>query len=280
MSEDDFTAEETAAMEAMENDQGQAEEAPQPEQPAEVSAEPPQEQAEEQARQAKPPEGFVPHAALHAERMRNREMAEKLAALEKWKQEQEVPPEPEPEYRDPLEDPDGFRKWAEANQRKTTEPLQQFMEQQRAAQEHQQRVQMAAQAEAEFAKTTPDYNDAATFVQRQRVEELRGMGYTDPMISQQLRQDAINIFTGAQQAGMNPAQLLYLRAQQAGFKPKAQQQAERMQAQAKAQEQTRTLGQASGAPAGGKLTAAQLAEMSDDEFEKLSEDDLRAVMGG
>jgi hypothetical protein len=105
------------------------------------------------------------------------------------------------------------------------------------------------------------------------------MGYGDQEIVAQIQQDANGIFNAAQASGMNPAELLYLRAKSAGYQPQ-QTEAKKMEAQATAQKQTQGLGSGGGAAQSGKYTAAQLAEMSEDELAKVPDDQLAAAFGG
>lgn len=237
---------------------------------------------EQQEERQRPPEGFVPHGALHAEREARKRLQSELEELKRWREEQQNPPEQPPQYVDPIEDPEGFRKWAEHNAQQPTKTVEQLQQEQRQVAEHQQRIQQATRLEQEFAAKTPDYGEAVQWLQEQRINELRGMGYSDQEIGSQIQQDANGIFNAAQASGMNPAELLYLRAKSSGFqaRPAPVSEAQKMEAQAKAQQQTQGLGSGGGAPAAGKITAAQLAEMSEDELAKVPADQIQAAFGG
>lgn len=229
----------------------------------------------------KPPPGYVPHGALHQTR---EELKELRAALEAQKS-QEKPEEQAPEYRDPIEDPEGFRKWAEYQNQQARKPSEEVRQRYEEQQRVQQRVQRATQLEQEFATKTPDYPDAVNWLHQQRVGELQAQGYGEAEIAEQIRKDANGIFDAAEAAGMNPAEILYYRARSAGFQPEQKQDAvkqegERIEAQARAQKQTQGLGSGGGDAQRGKLTPEILANMSEREFAKLSEDQIREAMGG
>lgn len=294
---EELTPEETAAMEAMESDTSveleepkepvQEEQQPEPKEPEETKeAEP-----EFKTTREKPPEGFVPHQAMHAERMKRQELEGQLAELTKWKEQQEAAAvqAQEPQWADPLVDPEGFKRYQDHQQSKLNDQIQAQNKQFADQQALNARVASAQRFEAEFKTTTPDYDDAARFIQEKRVNDLRAAGHGDQAIVQQIAQDANAIFEAGERLGMNPAQLLYMRAQAEGYTkapdPAAQAaqtaeaEAAKITALAEAQKETQGLG-TTGGKQGGQITAAQLAEMSEAELAKVSDDDIRRAMGG
>lgn len=280
MTEQEFTPEEQEALDAMQADTG-GDSAPVA--PSEPAAAPPEAPAKAEPQDSKPPEGYVPHQAMHEERMRRRELEQKLADLEaKWQEAQKPKAEP-PKYVDPIEDPEGFRKWAEHAQSQASEQARAMQEAQQRAATEQARIQQATRLEREFAAKTPDYQDAAAFLLNSRVAELRSMGYDDTAIGAQIRQDTNALFDAATHIGMNPAELLYYRATQSGYAKAAPAPSpapvEQMQAKARAQQQTRGLGSA-GAAQGGGYTAEQLAGMSEAELAKVPAEEIAKVFGG
>jgi len=299
--EEELSAEEQAALKEMQSDSGlevegevqyTPEPAKEPAKEATEQADPGDETDEadekvefkttrEKPEDKKPPEGFVPHQAMHAERMRRQELERKLAELEARipKPEEEKPPE----YVDPLEDPEGFRKYDAYRREQEEKRWQQFQETQRRQSALQARAQEASRLEAEFASKTPDYQAAAEFLHNSRVSELRAQGYGDNEVQQTIVRDAHALFDAARAAGMNPAELLYLRAQQAGYQRQEQKQAptgeaEKLKALADAQKQTQGLGNAGGSQ-GGKLTVEQLSQMSEKELAKVPEDEIARLFG-
>ena len=107
------------------------------------------------------------------------------------------------------------------------------------------------------------------------------MGYSQQEAMQQMQQDAQAIFQASKQIGMNPAELAYQRAMSLGFKKTdvKPDEAQKVQALAKAQEATEGLN-STGEAQGGKLTVKALAEMSEQELAELPEAEFKNVMGG
>lgn len=267
----------------------EAEEAAEPEEPAEPAesgsptpGEESSEPREEQASQpAKPPEGYVPHQAMHAERQRAKAAEARLAEMQARLDALENPQEPAPAYVDPLIDPEGHRKWTEHQNREVLAKLEAIERGAQTSQRRAQRMQEAMAYEAEFRKQAGDYDQAIAHLHSQRAAELLAAGIADPQAQIATEVDAI--FDAAQTAGLNPAQILYIKAQETGWKAStaaAKTEADRLAAQAKAQAATASLSTAPGEGQGAKLTAAQIAEMSEDEIAKLSEEELAAALGG
>lgn len=291
MSKEELTPEEAEMLEVMARDDV-------PEQPEEQKqAEPEQETPEESERAAdagddgeapnpefkssrteeKPPEGFVPHQAMHAERMRRQELERKLEALEARLTQPE--PEQPPQYVDPLEDPEGHRRYVDYHNAQNQQQVQALRRQMQMQQAQQHIAQSVAQAEQQFMAQKADYNDAIRFLQETRMGELTSQGYDPVAARQQMSRDAMGIYQAAQQMGMNPAEMAYMRAQSLGYTPKrAQAEAKKVEALARAQEQTSGIS-GGGAPQKGKLTLQALAEMSEKELAEIPEQEIRKVMG-
>ena len=286
MNDDTLTPEETQHLEAMQVETD-PEPSAEPVTAEPVSAEP---QAPEGATPEfksaraleKPPEGFVPHQAMHAERMKRQELERRLEQLES----QQTPADEPPKYVDPLEDPEGYRKYDEYHRNKVMETVQRQQQTVQQQQVMQQRASTAAAAEAEFVKTTPDYHQAAQFIHQARINQLQSMGYGPGEIQRQMMIDANNLFDAGQQSGINPARLLYMQAQEAGYVNSTGQTqapttaAAQLEATANAQAQTRGMGTGGGAGQTGKLTVAQMAEMSEAEIAKLSPEQVEAAFTG
>lgn len=301
MSEDHLTQEEREAMTAMEADtapvtdeeQGQsseptADDAPpaEPEfkssraKPIDWNALTPEQQdaVSKYVNEGKPPPGFVTHQSMHSEREQRKELERRLAALEA--QQQAKPEDAPPEWKDPIEDPEGNRKWSEWLANKSREDaIAEFQERQERAQAQAQRLHRAAEAEDAFTKQVEDYPQATEFLKNAREQQLRSQGYDEGQIMHQLRNDANSIFDAAMAVGMNPAQLIYMKAQELGYSA-PQKDAERIEHLANAQRQTRGAGNAGGTAQRGDLTLAQLADMSESELAKLDPAVKRKAMGG
>lgn len=282
MSEEQLTPEEATALEAMEQDTGEGIEEPvEAKEPAEEPDKEPAKEPEFKSTRTdeKPPEGFVPHQAMHAERVKRQEVEKRLADLEAKLEESSQ--EPPPAYVDPLEDPDGFRKFTEYQQQQ----FQSRIEQQQQAIQRQQQEQAiyadVSKSETEFQAKTPDYPQAVQHLHDTRVRELQSMGYAPQDVQRQIQQDVRGIYAAAKQIGMNPAELAYQRAMSLGYSKAApkQDEAQKVEALAKAQDATSGV-TSTGAPQEGRLTIEQLAKMSEDEIAKIPEDQFKKVMGG
>ena len=286
MSDTDFTAEEQAQFEEMQAADQQQDAPAQAETP---EAPPEQEQAGEQKAQEpkfetqreKPPAGYVPHQALHAEREERKKLEQRLKELEEAKQVEEA--EPEPEWADPILDPEAHRKYEEYQKNRVLDRLEK-MEKSQNAQAEQQRnaAQLDAQEKA-FAQEHPDYYDVTQALVQSRGQELAGLGYGPDQIPQIIAQDIHNLTEAAGLLGMTVPALAYQQAQlrgiTAGQKPQQTDDAQKVVALAEAQKKTQGFGQ-SGAPQAGEMTPQMLADMSDEEFAKVPFEQVRKIMGG
>lgn len=162
----------------------------------------------------------------------------------------------------------------------------------------QQLQRIALNHEAEFAKSTPDYQDAAAYVRNMRDQELQYMGYADPGVRAQIiLQDALTIAAQSLNSRMNAAEVVYNIAKARGWSGKApaappaaaapvpapvaaapaapaapSPDAKKIATIAKGQEATQSLGQVNGAaPAPNSVEA--LLKMSDKEFEEATRGD-------
>jgi hypothetical protein len=287
---EEFTPEEVAALESMKNPDAAkpAEPAPAPEPEAEpAAAEPEPAKAEKeptvefQSSREKPPEGMVPHQAMHAERVARQELQRRFDEL-KERIEAQKPPEAVPEYVDPLVDPEGFRKWDEHRFKTLQEQVIAQRDQVQQVAEFRARQIRVTEYEQTFAEKQSDYKDAAKFLVNERSSELQAMGYDDAAVRRQIATDINQIVTAAESIGMNPAQLAYWRAQERGYKRQEAApvtgEAEKIVALARAQAETQ--GVKGGETPTDGYTAKQLAEMSQEEFDKVPEHLRRKAMGG
>lgn len=222
------TAAETAEFEAVRDGQDVPETpspAPAPEpkaaDPAPAPAEPKAEEPAKAPEPTKPDERpkFVPHAALHEERLKRQALEKELADLRAGRQ-QPTEETPKAAEIDPETDPIGALK-----------QIREFQEQQRqqgirqqAEQEFTARVQTH---EADFAAATPDYADAITHLRKSRAAEIiaiakaTGTPLTQEGLGAQLRHEALQLADTAFRTGKNPGELFYAVAQAKGYKMKA-----------------------------------------------------------
>lgn len=293
MSEEQLTPEEAQAFEAMEQDTGEGipdepvePKEPEAKEPEKASDDTPEKDKEPEFKSSrsepeKPPEGFVPHQAMHAERLKRQELERRLAEIEAKEKEAEA--EQAPQYVDPLDDPEGFRRYDEWR----TAQVNKRLEEQQSAFQRAQQERIAyldvQKSEAEFQAKTPDYPKAVEHLYNHRARELQSMGYPPEEAQSQIVRDVHAIYEAAKQIGMNPAELAYHRAMSIGYKrvevkPETNE-AEKVQALAKAQDAASGIG-TTGAPQEGQLTIEQLSKMSEAELAKVPEEQFKKVMGG
>jgi hypothetical protein len=254
---------------------------------------PAQDQQTEQTQEQKPDDKktVVPHAALHEERERRKEiqkafeeekrqnaifrdtmsrrMQELFQASQQSRQQQQ------PQFRDPNADPDPVAALAH-NQQLTVQQLAQIQhdrqqQDQRARQaDYEQRVISWAQTQAEeYRQANPDFDDAYNHLRMVRVQELQAMGLPVEQIKQTLYNDEMWVYHHAAQARKNPAEIAHNMAKASGWKPKANEQAgeQKIDALQKGAGAAKTLGNGGGEA--GLPTLEQIAAMSEDDFAAL-----------
>lgn len=257
---------------------------------------------------------MVEYGALHEERERRkeervrREKAEQEVAKvsERFKVLEELvraASAPAPQQQQPIPDVNTdpvahFQaELAARDQRISQFEAYQRQQQQQAQQQQQINYirQSATQAEAEFAKDTPDYQEAATYVQMIRNAQLEAIGLADPAArAQQLAMEALNLAASAQQRGQNPAALIYNMAKASGWKAKAAEQqpiatqgaatpqagaaaapaaaAKKLETVARGQAANASLSQLNGSTA-TETSVETLLKMSDEDFAKATKGD-------
>jgi hypothetical protein len=243
----------------------------------------------------KPRKQLVPLGALQEERNKRQELqqqlteraaqqdklAERLARLLE-QQQQLANPAPEPEVipdfdEDPRGHVDGLRRQFEQQ----LEQLRQFAGGQNQANQQAQQFQQVqhrvAADEQVYRATNPDYNDAAQYFNDRKLAEYTALGMDNTTARQQLARDVYGVAQIAYQQGKNPAEVLHNLAKAFGFTGKPP-------------TPGNGGGNGGGAPAApkapntslsslegsarapdekGKLTAAQIADMPDKDFDEL-----------
>lgn len=287
----DFSDEDSAAMEAMQADKPleTQDEAPPPAEakPAEEpekDALPEPDESDAADDGSRPPKGFVPYNALYAEREARKALERKLADIEaKLQPKAEDEPKPEP-IPDPVTEPDRFNAWLQKRDEDTRKQIEATDRQWREMQQRQTVAQTVARHEQAFRAEKPDYEAALAHLRDTRKRELAFFTDDAEAIDRHIGQEAWQIANWAVQVGRNPAEVVYEIARARGYAPKAADPApdagKRIEAQARAQEQTQSLSQASGPANTGLPTAEDLANMSEADFAKMDPDVIRKVMGG
>lgn len=183
---------------------------------------------------------MVDQRALHEERERRkeernrREKAEqdlakltgRFATLEELARAAAQQQAPKPEVPDVNTDPVAHFQHELRQRDEKIAQFENWQRQQQAQAQQQQQIshirQYATQAETDFSRDTPDYTEAATYVQMVRNAQLEAIGITDQgQRAQQLAMEALNLAAGAQQRGQNPAAIIYQMAKASGWKAKA-----------------------------------------------------------
>lgn len=202
---------------------GAAPEAP-PETPAAAELEAKPAEPQKPAAEAKPPENpaeqkpaderpkFVPHAALHEERLRRQALEKELAELRAGRQpEPETPAEIDPET-DPIAALKEIREYQQRQRQET--------EQQNQLRAFDSRVQAHEQ---DFAAATPDYGDAVAFLREARANQIRaaaealGKVITPQDIGAILLHEARTTSSEALTNGRNPGEVFYTLAKSFGY---------------------------------------------------------------
>ncbi|WP_353741366.1 hypothetical protein WHX55_22615 [Pseudomonas fluorescens] len=249
----------------------------------------------------------VPLAALHEERTKRQELQQQLAAHQQqlqlmqqqqlqWQQyqqqlaqmqQQQAEADAIPAFED---DPQGHIEGVKNQFRQELENLRQGQAQQQAAADFQREVATvmpaAVAAEAQFRESNPDYDEAFNIVQSNVESQLRQLyPQVEPAAFNVLKTVALVQFTKQCQAsGRDPCQHIYDQAQQMGWTPGrrvpgVQSQGYQVAAQPRVSPNT-SLSNLSGSPRApdekGKLTAAQINDMDDAQFNELFEQMGRA----
>lgn len=160
---------------------------------------------------------FVPHAALHEERLKRQALEKELADLRAGRQQ----PEPEkPGEIDPETDPIAALK-----------QIRDYQQQQRQQGEIERQNNAFAERvqthEADFAAATPDYGDAISHLREDRAKEIMniaktlGQTITQQQLAAQLRHEVLATADIAFKAGKNPGEVFYKLAKARGYQLKA-----------------------------------------------------------
>lgn len=241
------------------------------EEPAEEA---PETKAEDKVKEPekKPKDTMVPHAALHEERERRKELAAELEKARELSRKMEERFQAWQDANKPK--PPAFEEDPAAHLKAETEELKAWREEQRRAAEEsranqerrsqQERMMQTYHAYArDFAQRTPDFQESYKALAAWRDEELRVAGWDDPAERhQRLIADEMGIVAKAMRDGVNPAERIYALAKKVATpKPKD----DNFEQIERGQKAARSLSNASGStPA--KTSLERLAAMSDEEF--------------
>lgn len=182
------------------------------------------------------------------------------------------------EIPDKNEDPVGYLAY---QQWKTLEEIRSFKEErarvEKQAEEEKTQTTFLTQYQRSidvFAQQTPDYNDAAHYLLKDRDEELQTLGIDDPGQRMQILQhDALTIGAHAMQMGKNPGEVFYNLAAKRGYKktaPASPPPVSPLDIVRKGQQAATTLS-GSGGSGTQEITVETLLAMDDEEFRKYTQ---------
>lgn len=242
---------------------------------------------------------LVPLGALQEERNKRQELQQQLLERDQRQQQlndrltrlleaqqlaQNPPPEPEviPDFDDdPRGHVNGLRRQFEQQMQQMQQLLGGQQQNTQQAQYFQQVQSRVAVDEQTYRATNPDYNEAAQFFNDRKLAEYAALGLDPVAARQQLAKDVFGVAQLAYQQNKNPAEVLHNLAKAFGHTPGqgGQQLAPGNggnNGAPPAKQPLTSLSSLEGASRApdekGKLTAAQVAEMSDKDFDALWND--------
>lgn len=237
---------------------------------------------------AQQPTRKVPLGALQAERTQRQLAQERTRALEQqnaqllaqmnqvlFQQQQVAAQQQQEAIPDFDEDPRGYIEAKERQFAQQLQNIQQAREYEQSAVQVQQRTQQltqfGVQAEAEFERQCPDYREAYDLVDSNALATLRQLypQATEQEIKVAQAAALFEFVDGCARSGKNPAEVVYQRAQEMGHKP-GQRTPGARQSTTPAPTSLSTVSGAGRAPDEmGKVSARDIAGMSNAEFDKL-----------
>lgn len=267
-------------------------------QAAETPAEPaPQETTAPPEQQPREPSKTVPISALHEERTARQDLERRFREIEienaRWRERAEIVARATQQQERPPPKPEEDIFGAMDHTGRRVEQIERMLqENQRTQEQDTQRSQIvnAYVADAQrVAREKPDFADAYTHLLETRDRELQAMGYTDPMMRQQARQnDEFTVAAIAMQNKISPAEAIYNLAIARGWQPGKGKNgsgnaADKLATVKQGQEANRSLSSAGGTAGAEEMTAERLLKMPLDEFEAWTNKNhrkARQLMGG
>lgn len=259
------------------------------EQPTKKNSE---EEGEDEAEDSEPSDAKknqkVPYGALHKERAIRKEIQQER---DQWRerntlleqrlniilQRMATPEQPEKPAEDPDPMPDmqnqpfEYIEWQQRRLQALEAKVNGREQQEQRQTVEQQIIQRGTSLAMEVRNQNPEEYDAALdFVTNLRVGQLRALGMDNHSIEQTVQTELRNGMITALQRNINPGKFLLDFAKNSGFvfkKPDAQQQQNPIKKLQENVQKNKTLGQSPKHGSTGTLTAEDIAEMSDDEFE-------------
>lgn len=230
----------------------------------------------------------VPHEAFHEERERRKELQKQLQDMQdKWtraderiqillNKKEESPP-------DPNEDPLGYQSWKTGKIEKDLETEKgRVTEQSKKLEQQMEELRLRTQIdslERNFQAKNPDYDEAFQFLVKTQSSLFEELETDETERQTRIRQGLSNIVQTALAKGKNPAEAVYKMAQKLGYKKTETTIANTIEDIEKGVKASSSLG-STGGKGTAPLTAEVLADMSDEDFNKLNYGDFKKAMGG
>lgn len=238
-------------------------------QPEEQQAEPEQIEQAPEVKEGEPKEErtrYVPHAALHEAREKQKELRQMLEREQAARAELEQKINAFTSQQQAPQEPQDYFTQQESEISQLKQMVQEMTEQQRRAYQEQQFISRYRESAAAFEKDKPDFKDAYNFLLQNRRAEYEVFGYPKEQIDAALLQDERKIVETAYSVDKSPAEVLYSLAMQRGYKAQQPVSLEQKEGALRA---AKSLG-SSGAPADtGAFDPDNLHRLSPKEFEKL-----------
>lgn len=194
-----------------------------------------------------------------------------LTSIDRQTQPQEVVPDFE-------SDPIGALKYENEKLKQNLEKINQRDQQfEQTSKQHQAMNQLVKEYQSkaqEFSRSTPDFNDAYSYVVNQRLSEYEAAGYSRDDAIRLVNEDEAAIVVKALQDDVNPAERIYSLAKVRGYqKQQAQQKpnVQKLDVIEKGLRASKTLNTSSNAKT-APLSIESLDAMSDEEFDKIDWD--------
>ncbi len=220
----------------------------------------------------------VPHAALHEQRMANKQLQEELRAAREAQTRMEgtfqkllsgLNEKPAPRFEeDPLGHMQARNDTLEKELKGVREELGNLSKQSSQNSFLSQISQAVSSSEAEYRATHPDYDQALNYLKEVTRNDLLDQGADPQTIEQTINQGKIGLANAALQQGKNPAAVIYDRAKRYGYKAQTPDKLSTI-AEGSGLAKTVTGGTSSG------LTLRDLSQLPDDQIEALVADDKK-----
>lgn len=236
---------------------------------------------EPEKQEKRPPEGFVPHGAFHAEREERKKLEgrleterQRIARMEERFNQIVEASKPKAPAVD--QDPVGYFQHELGQVKPKLEQFEKYTQEQahraRQADDHQRFMNAYSGAAQQYEQVQTDFPQAYQFLAQGRISELMEVGYDFTQAQQLAIEDEMRIVAKSFQDGVNPAERMYALAKKRGYavkppegqKSQAEQKLEVIEKGQRANPEFSPSSQ--GKP---KLTLAAIADMSDEDFAKL-----------